>query len=70
MNHKKIAYLHIIIALVTALAITISSMLYPEYYPNSMYIIIALWVVIAGLVDYLVSKRKNKLPKISDKISG
>lgn len=44
------ALLQIVIALVFAGAIIAASYFFPEYYPESTYIIIALWIIPSGIL--------------------
>jgi len=57
MNQKTIALLNIVIALVFALAIILVSALYPEYSPNSTYIILVLWIIPSTILNILASRK-------------
>jgi len=58
MTAKKIAALNILLAVLFALAILLSSALYPAYYPTSMYILLALWFIPSTLLNIIASKKQ------------
>ena len=59
MKPKKIAILNVVMSVIFALVIIISSRLFPEYYPTSMYVLVMLWVVASGILNSL-SINSNK----------
>lgn len=53
---KKAAMLNIIISIIFALAIITVTKLFPESYPNSTYIIIAIWIIPSTLINTMIQK--------------
>jgi hypothetical protein len=58
-SQKKLAVLNIIISLIAAGAIMALSAYWPNSFPNSMYIVIAIWFVPFGIINGLAAKNSK-----------
>lgn len=60
MDQKQLATLNIIISVIFAIAIIVTTALYPESHPTSTYILVALWFIPYSWLSVQGAKLSNK----------